>query len=110
MKDNEYVERLLKYCVKIIDYMKPVQSFDEFVSNSEKVDAVILNLEQIGETAKKISLHTRNIYGDVHWPSIVGLRNMISHEYEGIELKIINEIATSHIHKLHIHLTQNKLV
>jgi uncharacterized protein with HEPN domain len=110
MKDNEYIERLLKYCKKITEYIKPVQSFDDFISNSEKVDAVILNLEQIGETAKKISVNTKNKYSDVNWPSIVGLRNMISHEYEGIELEIIYEIALNHINKLYIQLTENKII
>lgn len=105
MNDNEYVDRLLKYCNKISEYMKPVQSFADFLSNSEKVDAVIFNLEQIGETAKKISLTTKNKYYDVHWPSIVGLRNMISHEYEGIKLEIIYEIAIHHINKLYVQLT-----
>ena len=55
MKDDLYIQRLIKYCNKINEYMKSVQSFNDFISNSEKVDAVILNLEQIGETAKKLT-------------------------------------------------------
>ena len=89
--------------------MKPVQSFDDFISNSEKVDAVILNLEQIGESAKKISSNMKNKYANVNWPSIVGLRNMISHEYEGIKLEIIYEIALNHINKLWFQLSENKI-
>jgi len=54
-------------------------------------DAVILNLEQIGETAKKLSNETTSIYPNINWLSIIGLRNMISHEYEGIKLEIIYE-------------------
>ncbi len=97
MKDNEYIKRLVKYCNRIAEYMKTVKSYGDFISNSEKVDAVILNLEQIGETAKKLTLETKEVYPDVNWPSIIGLRNMISHEYEGIRLEIIYEIATTHI-------------
>lgn len=97
MKDDEYIQRLIKYCNKICDYMKSVNSLKDFVLNSEKVDAVILNLEQIGETAKKVSNETREKYSNINWSSIIGLRNMISHEYEGIRLEIIYEIATKQI-------------
>ncbi|QWB99567.1 DUF86 domain-containing protein [Mycoplasmatota bacterium] len=97
MIDNQYIERLIKYCDKINEYMKPVKSFNEFISKPEKVDAVILNLEQIGETAKKLSKETKEEYFEINWSSIIGLRNMISHEYEGIRLEIIYEIATRHI-------------
>jgi len=104
MKDNQYVQRLIKYCDKINDYMRPVKSFNEFISIPEKVDAVILNLEQIGETAKKLSLEIRKEYPKINWPSIIGLRNMISHEYEGVKLEIIYEIATKHIVAFKINL------
>ncbi len=46
----------------------------------KKTYTVILNLEQIGETAKKLTLETKEKFLNIHWPSIIGLRNMISHE------------------------------
>lgn len=97
MKDNIYIDRIIKYAQKINQYMKGTHTFDDFSSNDEKVDAVILNLEQIGETAKKISPESKVLYHDIHWPGIIGLRNIISHEYEGIRLMIIYEIATQNI-------------
>ncbi len=77
--------------------MKEVNTFTNFENNDEKVDAVILNLEQIGETAKKLSDKTKQNYSTIHWPSIIRLRNMISHEYEGIRLNIIYDIAIVYI-------------
>ena len=97
MRDKEYIQRMIKYCEKIMFYMKEVKSFEDFSSNPEKVDAVILNLEQIGETAKKLNNKTTSIYPKINWLSIIGLRNMISHEYEGIKLQIIYDIATNKI-------------
>jgi uncharacterized protein with HEPN domain len=73
--------------------MQSVTSFEEFLQNDEKVDAVIFNLEQIGETAKKLTNETKLVYDTVNWPSIIGLRNMISHEYEGIKIEIIYDIV-----------------
>lgn len=97
MKDNIYIERIIKYSKKVIKYMNEVTSFYDFEENDEKIDAVILNLEQIGETAKKCSSVVKDEYPDINWPSIIGLRNMISHEYEGIKLNIIYDIAIKNI-------------
>ena len=100
MKDKIYIDRIIKYANKIGRYMEEVDTITDFEYNDEKVDAVILNLEQIGETAKKLSEETKQIYNSVHWLSIIGLRNMISHEYEGIRLNIIYDIATVNIPEL----------
>jgi uncharacterized protein with HEPN domain len=80
MKDNVYIERITKYSEKIVKYMSEINSFNDFEVNDEKIDAVILNLEQIGESAKKLSTETKATYQYINWPSIIGLRNMISHE------------------------------
>jgi uncharacterized protein with HEPN domain len=57
----------------------------------------MLNLEQIGETAKKLSLQTKTHVPSIHWPSIIGLRNMISHQYEGVKLHIVYEMVMKNI-------------
>lgn len=104
MKDSKYIERIITYTHKINSYMEPVESFEEFRENSEKVDAVILNLEQIGETARKISEETKIKYPNINWNKIKGLRNIISHEYEGIDIRIIYITATININQLLRHL------
>jgi uncharacterized protein with HEPN domain len=100
MKDNTYIERIRTYSEKIIKYMMEVKTFPDFENNDEKKDAVIFNLEQIGETAKKLSDETKKKYPSILWPKIIGLRNMISHEYEGIRSNIIHDIAKSSIPEL----------
>jgi uncharacterized protein with HEPN domain len=100
MKDKIYFDRIIKYAKKIGKYMNEVDTVKDFANKDEKVDAVILNLEQIGETAKKLSDEIKQNYPSIHWPSIIGLRNMISHEYEGIKLNIIYDIAIVNIPEL----------
>jgi len=68
-----------------------------FKGNDEKVDAVLLNLEQIGETAKKISEDFKNNSITIEWDKDIGLRNLISHEYEGVDLTLIYNIARINI-------------
>ena len=97
MKDRVYLERIQAYCIRINTYMSGVQSVDEWISDQQKVDAVMLNLEQIGETAKKLSLQTKTHVPLIHWPSIIGLRKMISHQYEGVKLHIVYDMVMKNI-------------
>jgi len=93
MKNSMYINRIIKYIIKINKYMQSVTSSEEFSQSDEKIDAVIFNLEQIGETARKLTKETKLMYTKINWPSIIGLRNMISHEYEGIKIEIIYDIV-----------------
>jgi uncharacterized protein with HEPN domain len=77
--------------------MSGVRTVHDWTNDPQKVDAVMLNLEQIGETAKKLSLETKTHFPSIHWPSIIGLRNMISHQYEGIKLHLVYEIVVHNI-------------
>lgn len=100
MKDKKYLERIINYSSKIIRYLEEITSIEEFESNEEKVDAVLLNLEQIGETAKKLSEEFKKKIYTIEWNKIIGLRNLISHEYEGVDLTIIYNVATINIPEL----------
>ncbi|MDY0100621.1 MAG: HepT-like ribonuclease domain-containing protein [Bacilli bacterium] len=100
MKDEKYIKRVINYCHKIIRYLKSVDTIDDFITNEEKVDAVLLNLEQIGETAKKLSKLYKVFYPDIEWNKIIGLRNLISHDYEGVDTTLIYNVATNNIPKL----------
>jgi len=100
MKDKKYLERIVNYSNRISRYLETVNDFDDFESNEEKVDAVLLNLEQIGETAKKLSKELKNNIPNIEWNKIIGLRNLISHEYEGVNLIIIYNIANKNIPEL----------
>lgn len=99
MKDKKYLERIIMYSHKILKYVKNVSN-ETFILDDEKVDAVLLNLQQIGETARKLSEDLKFKHQHIQWHKIIGLRNMISHEYEGIDLTIIYSTATVDISQL----------
>ena len=100
MKDLKYLERVIKYIQKINKFMSNVDTYETFILNEEKIDAVILNLEQIGESVKKLSNKYKETHSDIDWINIAGLRNLISHEYEGVDLVLIYNIATIKINEL----------
>ena len=70
-------------------------SFDQKTS-----DAVLYNLVMIGEAAAQISEGTRGRAPQIPWTKIVGLRNLIAHEYFRIDLEVIQSIVSEQLDQL----------
>lgn len=64
-------------------------SLDGFIADEKTTDAVVRNLEIIGEAASRLPDEFKRQCIDIEWPKIVGLRHRIVHHYFGIDLKII---------------------
>ncbi len=65
---------------------------DGFVDDDKTSDAVVRNLEIIGEAANRLPEEFVTKYSEIEWPKIVGLRHRIVHDYFGVDLNIIWEI------------------
>ena len=99
MKRNScklFVEDMLEATNKIERYTKGM-SYSKFESSEVIVDAVIRNIEIIGEAAKNIPEEIKEKYPDIPWHRIIGLRNIAIHEYFGVDLNIIWEIITKNL-------------
>jgi uncharacterized protein with HEPN domain len=62
---------------------------DAFFQDDRTVDAVVRNLEIIGEAAGRLSEEFRSTHAEIEWRRMVGLRNRIVHDYFGIDLEIV---------------------
>ena len=82
----DYVRDMLDAAQKAALFLGDL-SLDEFSMNAEKVFAVIRALEIIGEAAKQISEPLRNEYDDIEWRSIAGMRDVLIHQYFGVNLQ-----------------------
>ena len=67
-------------------------SFDDFVENTMVHSASIRQLEIIGESASRVTQELKKIYKDIDWENIIGLRNILIHEYFGVDLLVVWEI------------------
>ena len=88
---------------EIKDYLKD-SKFEEFRDNSMMRNACIRQLEIIGEACGKISEKIRGENSGVAWKSIVGLRNILIHQYFGVDIQVIWDIIQSDIPDLEIQI------
>lgn len=65
----------------------------EFLANSEKQDAVVRNLEIIGEAARNIPPEFRNKHSDIAWSQIAGFRDRLIHQYFGVNWTILWDVV-----------------
>lgn len=83
-----YVQDILDAISAIEKYTKGY-SRDDFMDDRKTVDAVVRNLEVIGEAARQMPKDVVIQYGDIPWEKIVGMRNKVIHEYAGVDLSIL---------------------
>ena len=79
-----YLEDILKSAAKIQRYTDGL-NFEDFFSNELNFDAVLHNLEVIGEAAKNVPAEVREHYPEVEWRRIAGFRDVLAHAYFSLE-------------------------
>jgi uncharacterized protein with HEPN domain len=89
-----YLEDIHLSMTRIIEYVGDM-SFDSFKQNHLIIDAVVRNFEIIGEASKNIPDQIKEKYPEIPWKKMYSLRNLMSHEYFGIDFEMIWEIITS---------------
>ena len=96
MKDsNTYIDLIIAACKKATEYIAEL-SEEDFRKQSIVQSAVIMQLQVIGEMAKKLDGKIKSEI-DVPWNMIVGLRNIIAHDYFMLDLVAVWEIATKNV-------------
>lgn len=78
--------------------------YETFMSETHWQDAVIRQLEIIGEAAKKLSDDLRIKYPEIPWKRISGLRDILIHNYMGVDLSAVWEITQKNLPDLKQHV------
>ena len=79
-----------------------------FLADEKTIDAVVRNLEIIGEAAKQLPTEFKLRHPAVPWSRIAGLRNRIVHDYAGIDLQLVWQILKTAIPKLALQIAELK--
>jgi len=86
-KDIIFIEHILESITLIQNYVNQLTK-EDFLSLSEKQDAVIRRLAIIGEAAKNISPELKQSYPTIPWQKIIGMRNILIHKYFGVDVEL----------------------
>lgn len=96
MKDDKvFLHNILECIVKIETYT--TSGKQEFMSSDLIQDAVIRNLEIVGEASKKVSQGTKDQHPEIPWRQMAGLRDVLIHDYMGISLKIVWNVVQNEL-------------
>ncbi len=98
-----YLEDTIEACDKILLYTKGT-SFDEFKSDSMLFDAVVRNIEIIGEAAKNVPDSIRQEVQEVPWKEIAAMRDILAHAYFGVDSEIVWDIVKTKVEPLKNHI------
>jgi uncharacterized protein with HEPN domain len=102
--DRLYLHHMLERCERIMRFTGPGRA--AFMASEELQDAVIRNVEVIGEAAKRVSAEVRGRLASLDWKSICGMRDVLIHDYIGVDLEEVWNVASARIPELQAALQQ----
>jgi uncharacterized protein with HEPN domain len=86
--DLAYIDHILD-CIRKIKEFSSGLTLKDFKTNELVQDAIIRNIEIIGEASKKISKDTKQTYHKIPWKEIAGMRNKLIHDYLGVDVIVV---------------------
>lgn len=94
-----YLKDMLSAIENISDYTEGL-SFDDFSQKKMVIDAVLRNLEIIGEAAGKLPEKLKNDNPKVPWREIKNFRNIVAHKYWELDLELVWDIIANELKPL----------
>lgn len=71
-------------------------------------DAIERNLQIIGEAANHLAPEIRDAHPEIAWPQIRGFRNILVHQYFGVDVEVVRDVVLTHLPPLAAALGQHK--
>ena len=100
-----YLDDLIDSAEKIQRFLKG-KAFEGFASDELLFDAVLFNLEVIGEAVKMLPEEAKSAAPGVDWTGPARMRDLIAHHYFAVESQIVWEAATQHVPRILEHAKQ----
>ncbi|MBR1454869.1 MAG: DUF86 domain-containing protein [Lachnospiraceae bacterium] len=88
MDNKKILKKIIKYIDKIILYVNDT-NYSNFIKDEKLQDACLMNLSQIGESIVEIEDSFINEHKEIKWKEMKGMRNIIVHDYDGVNLRIV---------------------
>lgn len=89
-----YLRDILEAISRVREYTRGLDE-SAFKSDTLRQDAVIRNLEVLGEAVKQIPEGIRAAHPDVEWRKMAGLRDVLIHQYFGIDVEVLWDVVAN---------------
>ena len=89
-RDREYLFDIIEAAKIALEYVDE-KTMEDFLKDLQCQDAVIRRLEIIGEASRRISKETRTDFPELQWSEMIGMRNVMIHQYDDVDLVIVWE-------------------
>lgn len=96
---EQYLMDLDEYINRIINSLQDITEA-EYSKNVDLQDSILRRLEVIGEIVRRMPDKYKHKNSEVPWRDIAGIRNVLAHDYDGVNMKQVWRIATNDIPKL----------
>ena len=90
--DDESIEKIEKYIKNL--------SYEKFISDEKTKDAIVRNLELIGEASNQIPKEIQHRHNEIEWSQIIGLRHRLIHDYFIIDYNLVWYIVKNELSEL----------
>lgn len=101
--DSDFLSHIKEAVKRIAAYIGTMRSADFFVDIKTQ-DAVIRNLEIIGEATKNLSDEIRINHPEVPWKNLAGMRDRFIHQYFGVNLDIVWDVIREELSQFFLHI------
>jgi uncharacterized protein with HEPN domain len=97
--DSIYLREILDAIAQAQEYVQGVP-YETFLAERMRQDAVIKQIENVGESARKLSRGFRKKHFEIPWLQIINMRHRAAHEYSSIDWRVVWDTATTDLEPL----------
>ncbi|MDJ0597509.1 MAG: DUF86 domain-containing protein [Crocosphaera sp.] len=99
LRDIESLIDIERASARILRFSSGIKQ-TELVTNDEKLAAILYQITIIGEATKRLSMEFRQQYPEIPWRNLAGMRDIIVHEYDQVDLDIVWDVIQHEIPQL----------
>ena len=105
-KEIESLEQMAEVLAKIQLFAEPISRWQELEADELRLDAILMNFINLGECVVRLPESFLADFPEVEWYKIEGLRNIVAHDYWGVDVEMVWQIVLDNLPVLSSQIAQ----